>query len=101
VGQSPQINARPAKAKEQSHIGAIVKTADIIEQFELLARVMEITIRHRSTMRKIPIVYMFPAEIVAANRYYKGLRSFRPNRRTPVTLKNRRAEAVSLHFICL
>jgi hypothetical protein len=77
-----------------------VKTADIIEQFELLARVMEITIRHRSTMRKIPIVYMFPAEIVAVNKYYKSLRSFRPNRRTPVTLKNRRARKFfTLHLL--
>jgi hypothetical protein len=77
-----------------------VKTDDIIEQFKLFARAMEITIRYRSTMRNVPIVYMFPAEIVAVNKYYKSLRSFRPNRRTPVTLKNRRARKFfTLHLI--
>jgi hypothetical protein len=77
-----------------------VKTCDIVEQWEQCVRAMEITCRYRSTMRKIPIEYMFPAEIVAANKYYKSLRNFRPNRRTPVTLKNRRARKCFTLFAC-
>jgi hypothetical protein len=68
-----------------------VKTCDIVEQWEQYVRAMEIAHRHRSTMRKVPIEYMFPYEIVAANKPYRSLRNFRPNRRTPVTLKTRRA----------